>query len=337
MTTQRPPAPERRGLRLDPALFPGWQVRALRLGDAGAVARAMAASELHDIGRVGIEEADIVGDWQRPSFDLATGTVGAFAPDGELAAYAEYPGGDRYDATVQPAYRGRGLGTALAHWVRVRAHAAGAAAVGMSVPAGSDGERLLRSLGFTERWTSWTLRLPPQARIERPRLPDGHRIRDAVTARDRVAAYHVIEDAFLEWSDRDKSAFADFAAQTYQRPGFADWHMRIVARDAPGGDEVVGALFSVVDTNHGALYVDRLAVRADARGRGHARALLADVFAIGRARGATGFELSTDSRTGALGLYTGLGMQVTGTWINLAAQLPSPGAPSGAGTMTEPA
>jgi len=31
--------------------------------------------------------------------------------------------------------------------------------------------------------------------------------------------------------------------------------------------------------------------------------------------------LSTDSRTGALGLYTGLGMQVTSTWVNLAAAL----------------
>ena len=102
--------------------------------------------------------------------------------------------------------------------------------------------------------------------------------------------------------------------------------MRILCCDAPCPEQVVGAVFSVIDTNQGALYVDRLAVRADARGRGFARALLADVFAIAHDRGATGCELSTDSRTGALGLYTGLGMQVTSTWVNLAVQL-QPGAP----------
>lgn len=94
--------------------------------------------------------------------------------------------------------------------------------------------------------------------------------------------------------------------------------MRILCRDAPDGESVVGAAFSVIDTNTGALYLDRLAVREEARGQGFARALLADVFSIGLRRGATACELSTDSRTGALGLYTGLGMQVTRTWVNLA-------------------
>ncbi|HWC22863.1 MAG TPA: GNAT family N-acetyltransferase [Flexivirga sp.] len=321
MTKDPAPTPDFAGLGLDPAAFPGWTVRALRLDDAPGVAAAMAASELHDIGQVGIEEADIVSDWQRPSFEVGASTVGVFTPGGELAAYAEYPGHDRCDATVQPAYRTRGLGTALARWVIARARRAGAVAVGMPVPQGSAGESLLRGLGFADRWTSWTLRLPSDAQIERPRLPDGHRIRNAVSTQDRRAAYDVLEDAFLEWSARDKATYDDFAAQTYQRPGFADWHMRIVCRDTADGEDVVAAVFSVVDTNHGSVYVDRLAVRADARRQGHARALLADVFAIGREHGATGFELSTDSRTGALGLYTGLGMEVTSTWINLAVSL----------------
>ncbi|MFC6704531.1 GNAT family N-acetyltransferase [Flexivirga alba] len=316
-----PATPDFAGLGLDPVSFPGWEARALRFTDAAAVATTMAASELHDTGEVGIEEADIVSDWQRPSFDVGASTVGVFTPAGELAAYAEYPGRDRYDATVQPAHRGRGLGTALARWVCVRARAVGATAVGMPVPQGSAGEHLLRRLGYTERWTSWTLRLPSDVHIEQRALPDGHRIRNATSTQDRLAAYDVLEDAFLEWSVRQKASYADFAAQTYQRPGFEDWHMRVLCRDTPDGESLVGALFSVIDTNHGTLYVDRLAVRADARGRGFARALLADVFAIALDDGATGCELSTDSRTGALGLYTGLGMQVTNTWVNLAARL----------------
>lgn len=313
--------PDFAGLGLDPGHFPGWEVRALRFADAAAVATTMAASELHDTGEVAIEEADIVGDWQRPSFQVEASTVGVFTPTGELAAYAEYPGGDRYDATVRPAYRERGLGTALARWVCSRAQAADAATVGMPVPQGSAGERLLHGLGFIERWTSWTLRLPAGVHLQQTRLPGGHRIRNAASAHDRRAAYDVLENAFLEWSDRDEAPYADFSAQTYERPGFADWNMRILCRDTADGEDVVGAVFSVVDTNQGALYVDRLAVRADARGQGHARALLADAFAIGLEAGVTSCELSTDSRTGALGLYLELGMEVTSTWVNLAAPL----------------
>lgn len=319
MTKARAATPDFAGLGLDPGHLRGWDVRALRFADAAAVAATMAASELQDTGAVAIEEADIVGDWQRPSFDVEASTVGVFTPTGELAAYAEYPGGDRYEATVHPAYRGRGLGTTLTRWVRSRARVTGATTVGMSVPRGSAGERLLRGLGFVERWTSWTLRLPAGVHLEQPQLGHGQRIRNAATVQDRVAAYDVLEDAFLEWSDRDKAPYADFAAQTFRRPGFVDWNMRILCRDTADGEDVVGAVFSVVDTNQGALYVDRLAVRADVRGQGHARALLADVFAIGRDRGVSSCELATDSRTGALGLYTRLGMEVTSTWVNLAA------------------
>jgi hypothetical protein len=42
--------------------------------------------------------------------------------------------------------------------------------------------------------------------------------------------------------------------------------------------------------------------------------MLVDAFARAREHGATISELSTDSRTGALGLYEHVGMQVTQTW-----------------------
>ena len=68
-------------------------------------------------------------------------------------------------------------------------------------------------------------------------------------------------------------------------------------------------------------FVDRLATRGDHRNRGIAQALLVDAFAQGRAHGATVSELSTDSRTGALGLYEKVGMVVTSNYVNRATQL----------------
>ncbi len=275
----------------------------------------IAAQELADVGEVVIELADIVGVWGRPSFDVAASTVGVFDGDA-LVAYAEHTGGDRADAAVHPAYRRRGLGTTLAAWLRAKARAAGAIEVGMPVPAGSPGEALARSLGYRQRWESWVLELPAGAEIADQPLPQGFSVREA-RPDELDQAYQVVEDAFLEWSVRPRQSLDDWASEIVGRPGFAPWNLRVAL--GPDG-RVVGACHVLI--GEGACgYVAKLAVRRDLRNRGLARGLLADAFTVARAHGATRSELSTDSRTGALGLYERLGMVVTSRWVNLAADL----------------
>ena len=63
--------------------------------------------------------ADIIGDWQKPSFDVAASTMGVFDGD-RLVAYAEVNRSGRGDAAVDPAYRRRGIGTTLAAWMPAR-------------------------------------------------------------------------------------------------------------------------------------------------------------------------------------------------------------------------
>jgi mycothiol synthase len=289
----------------------GLVARPLVVEDAQGVVDVMAAQELHDLGEAVIELADIVGDWQRPSFDLTASTVGVF--DGErLVAYAEVSGGDRGDAAVHPDFRGRGIGTALAGWMQGKAREQGSAVVGMPVPVGSAGESLLLALGYRPRWNAWVLGLPIGATVEAQPLPDGYGVREA-TVPEHHAAYDVIEDAFLEWSVRPRQSFDDFSAQVFRRPGWAPWNLR-VAVDADGA--VVGAAYVTIGGEVG--FVDKIAVRADLRNRGLARALLADAFAAARDNGAVTSELSTDSRTGALTLYEKVGMVVTQNWVNLA-------------------
>ena len=83
------------------------------MDDAHAVYEVMARQEQHDLGKVEIEPADIVGDWQKPSFDVEASTLGVL--DGEtLVAYAEVNKSGRGDAAVDPTYRHRGIGTTLA-------------------------------------------------------------------------------------------------------------------------------------------------------------------------------------------------------------------------------
>ncbi len=295
-------------------LPPGLTNRPLTTADTRAVFEIMAAVELAEIGEVEIEEADIVADWQRPSFDLAGSTVGVF--DGHrLVGYAEVSGHDRGDAAVQPDMQGRGIGTALAHWMQSLVRARGGLRIGMPVPEGSAGDRLLAALGYHVRWTSWVLKLPAGRDIvERP-LPEGYVVREA-TETERRTVWTVVEDAFLEWSDRDRQSFEDCAARMWLRPGFEPWNIRVVA---DSGGEVVGVSFVVKAGDEA--YVDQLAVRRDQRNRGLAQALLVDSFAVGRAHGAVASCLSTDSRTGALPLYEKVGMEVTSVWVNRAIEV----------------
>jgi GNAT superfamily N-acetyltransferase len=296
------------------ALPDGLTARPLTMSDAHAVYEVMALQEQADIGKVEIEAADIIGDWQKPSFDVEASTVGVFDGD-RLVAYAEVSKSGRGDAAVDPAYRRRGIGTLLADWMPRHTAELGGTVIGSPVPEGSPGDRLLDKLGWRVRWTSWVLALPEGTEIQERTLPDGYAVR-AAAPEEYPAVHTVIEDAFLEWSERERESFEDFLATTVQRPGFEPWHFRVVT-DADG--EILGSalvqMFGEVEVE---AFISRLAVRRDQRHRGLAQALLVDAFARGREHGATRSALSTDSRTGALSLYQKVGMEVGDVWVNRA-------------------
>jgi GNAT superfamily N-acetyltransferase len=288
--------------------------RPLTLADAGAVAQVMAANELATVGEVHIEEADIVADWQRPSFDVGAATVGVLGPTGELVGYAECSGDARADAAVHPEHWDRGIGTALAGWISARAAELGEPIIGMPVPQGSPGDRLLESLGWFTRWESWVLMLPEETAIPLRELPAAYAVR-AATPQDHEQVWTVIEDAFLEWSEREREPYADWLATTVERPGAEPWNIRVITD--PDGDVVAAAVLAMTEDGREG-YISKLATRKDQRNRGLAQTLLADTFDAARAHGATRTTLSTDSRTGALDLYLRVGMQVESTWVHRA-------------------
>ena len=294
------------------ALPDGLTARPLTPEDLDAVFAVESAQQRHDIGRVDVEPADFLGEWQRPSFDLPTMSLGVL--DGErLVAYAQIPYPGRADAGVLPAYRRRGIGTALAGWLAQTASSLGHAQTGGVTPEGSDGDRLLARLGYHVRWNSWVLQLPEGATVPARELPPGYAIR-AATPGDYEAVWNVVEDAFREWSVRERESLEDFLAVTVRRPGHEPWMLRVVTD--PGGAVVGTALLVMAGDPVEEGYIERLAVRRDQRRQGLAQALLVDAFEQGRLHGAPRSGLSTDSRTGALGLYLKVGMVVTDTWVN---------------------
>ena len=297
----------------DLTLPEGLSSRVLTDDDAQAVYDVAAAQEQADIGKTEIELADIISDWGRPSWDIATHTIGVF--DGaRMVGYGEITGHDRGDAAVHPDYRRRGIGTAIAGWMQQTVQDLGGTGYGSPVPEGSPGDRLLEKLGYRVRWHSWVLDLPEGKEIQDRPLPEGYALR-AAEPEDYPKVHDVIEDAFLEWSERDRQSYAD-RGSVIGSPGFEPWCLRVVT-DA--GGEIVGTAWVIMSPDPVMeAYVQALAVRKDQRHRGLAQALLVDAFARGRAHGALHSSLSTDSRTGALGLYQKVGMEVGDVWVNRA-------------------
>jgi mycothiol synthase len=287
----------------------GLSTRPLTRADARAVYEVMAAQEAADLDEVMIEEADIVSDWSPSSFDVEGSTIGVFDAD-RLVGYGEVGTSGRSDAAVDPAYRGRGIGTAIAYWMQANARSRGIAEIGMPVPQGSPGDRHLETLGYRVRWESWGLALLDGATVPERELPRGYAVREAAPS-EYEQVWRVQEDAFLEWSDRGLTPYDDWQATVIGRPGFEPWHLRVVV-DPSGAVVAMAWLQLGLDT----AFISRLATRKDQRGRGLAQALLVDAFRAGREHGASKCELSTDSRTGALSLYEKVGMVVISTWVN---------------------
>jgi mycothiol synthase len=294
----------------------GVRTRPLERSDAEPLHRLIAAAEEADLGAPMIELEDILGDWARPSLDLLNDSVALLEGD-DLVASAEMES-DRATVTIHPAHRGRGLGSWLLDWTEQKARERAWPRVGQTVVATNEqAVALLTGRGYRPLFTSWVLKLAPGDEILGDGTPPpGVQVRPLRAGEER-AAYQVVEDAFNEWPDRLPTTYEDWAAPVLGRPGFEPWHL-LVAAD---GDDVLGVCHVLVSADD-SVWVNQLAVRSDQRGRGLGRVLLVAAFGEGRRRGASWAELSTDSRTGALGLYEHVGMKVTETFVRLARDLP---------------
>ena len=166
--------------------------------------------------------------------------------------------------------------------------------------AGTD---LLRSRGYDVLATNWLLERPLDQTVLRE-LPEGLTLTPYNETQSRDV-HELVEDAFSGFQRRRKS-YDEWARLTVERSSFRPNASTL----AYAGDELVGVVIALdlPDTNEG--YVEQLAVRADQRNKGIARAMLDDTCAEFHRLGRRTCILWTHSGTGALGLYEHLGLRI---------------------------
>ncbi|MGH3360138.1 MAG: GNAT family N-acetyltransferase [Nocardioidaceae bacterium] len=300
-------------------LPPPYECRALETSEATAVTGIINACEVVDFGEPIAELVDIESDWARPSFDLASESIGVTL-DGALVAVGEVYQGERAEVYVLPEHRGKGIGSGLLAWTWALTRHRGSRLVGQTIPDSNAGAAaLFQSHDYWRRWTSWLLEVPPGGALQWVDPPAGFGIRPFVVGQDEQVTYRVIEDAFDEWPDRLPSTYDDWAPGVLGRPDFEPWQL-LLAVEHGAEEKIVGACHLVM-SDDGTGWVNQVAVRADRRGRGLAQAMLVRAFDAAHERGATRRELATDSRTGALGLYEHIGMRVRASFTHWAIEV----------------
>lgn len=296
-----------------PRLTPpaGLTARPATTDDLDLVVALVRACEEHDYGRAELDPEDLAVDWARLGTDLSVMSVAVFEGDAMVAEAEAFEG--RGEVNIHPDHRGRGIGTAILPWLHEVARAQGPTLRQVAHDTDTTRRAFLLRHGYRETYTSWILSISLEDGIEAPVLPPGFAFRDFRPGVDDREAYEVVEDAFGEWEGRLPATFEDWAGLTIGRESFEPSNMLLAVDEGTG--EIVGVVF-MIDYGIEEGWIQQAATKATHRHHGIARALLHRAFQSYGERGKRAVELSTDSRTGALGLYEKVGMRVVSSYTN---------------------
>jgi mycothiol synthase len=313
----------------DAPSIPGLRLRRIeRPVDDAAIAALTNAGFAADGVEYRVSAAQL-GTWldhpsrMDPGEDLLMAEV-----NGSLVAYAEggweedNDGGRNYSTwgQVLPAWRRRGLGTALLHWVETRQRT-----VASAHPA--DGERrlqswaeegevgriaLLEANGYSVARYGFEMERPTLDDLPDLALPPGIDIRPAREP-DLRSVWELEVEVFRDhWGaiDGSEDAFERMRADPTRDIGLwvVAWH----------GDQIVGQVLNRINAQANAELgrrrgrVNSVGVRAAWRRQGIARAMVAASLRVLRDAGMTSASLGVDAENphGALGVYESVGFRV---------------------------
>jgi mycothiol synthase len=296
----------------------GFLLRAPTMNDAQAVTDLVNLCAVADGDVPDLALDDVLTEWRAPSFNLLTDAWLVTTPDGVLVGTEEAIREDttrfRMDGYVHPAYRGRGIGTALVRlaeaWVCERLPTApGQRVVVRAGVSGNDeaAHQLFAAEGHTIARHFWRMEIQMDEPPAPSEWPAGVRVRTFVPGQDDRVLYAAVQEAFADSWEHVPPPFDEWAHGRIWRKDF-DPTLCFVAVDA---GEIAGDAMCVA--RMGAGWVRNLGVRRPWRRRGLGMALLRHAFGEFYRRGMRTVGLGVDAQnpTGATRLYEQAGMRVT--------------------------
>jgi mycothiol synthase len=317
-----------------PALPAGFTVRPATDADLDVVLRLMNEAD----AALGLDPDPITEFltwiWHVSSTDLARDTR-IVLRGSEVACFAQgmwnpEEGGPLNSLTqVHPDHLGLGIGSWALAWGEALAGERGSEGIRAQTPdRDAPGHELLRSRGYVQVRSSWTMSRKLAPNEDPGASPAGVTIRAFETGRDERALHEVYEASFADhWGFRP-IPYATFEEDMYGAEAWDPSLTHLAEADGEIVGHVVGLSFA------GNADVALLGVVPGLRGRGIAKALLRHAFAELAKRGHGEVRLGVDSQnpTGAVALYESVGMTPYRSY-----DIFDLGTPEAAHSLTEPA
>lgn len=294
--------------------------RAAVLSDLESVVALYDEWDLAYFDEAGPNRAELQYDWSAPWLDLRRDVRVIHDRDGTLVAYAQHATpdpADRYQvsAVVHPAHEGRGIGSAILSWAeeRTRAHVRAGARIRLWNATGAPNESALRLFdehGYRFIRTFWQMRIDLDRSFEAGPVPEGVTVRRHVEGVDEQPAHAVLDEAFSTHFGYVSEPFEEWWEQQRADETFDAGQGFIAEVDG----QIVGASINGVIDGTG--WIHELGVRQAWQRKGIGRALLRHSFAMFAVDGVGVARLGVDTEnvTGALELYTSVGMRQVREW-----------------------
>jgi mycothiol synthase len=299
-------------------LPPDLRLRPAQWVDLNAVAQLM-YEVWEDDGDVTMASTpeDLTISWQKTGFQLERDTFVIETPDGRIVGFDQFD--NQYQHTtldaegyVHPAFKGRGIGTALLRAAEKRAYeemllAEPGLRVALRSPIANGDQaahELHRKEGYIPIRYYWRMEINLTAPPALAHFPEGIELRPFVKEQHAQAVLDAQNESFRDhWGNHDEE-YEQWAARKFGRTEF-DPSLWMIAWD---DDRIAG--FSQNRYRGGIGWIGTLGVRRPWRKRGLGEALLLHSFAEFYKRGTTTIGLGVDAQnpTGATRLYQKVGM-----------------------------
>jgi len=314
-------------------LIKDYQIRPARMDDAQAVADLFNRCSQEIIHKDEFEAGELTAGWETGSLEMEKDTIMVWDRE-SLIAYADVwgvlPPYVRVNTWVRvhPAYKNRGIGWVLNHWVEERAREYMQKAevdlqtftVNYMNINDHASIQLLTDLGAKPVRYSFVMEGELPVEISVPVLHKNITIRKIDPA-EYKKVYNLKEEAFKDhWGHigtTDEEGLKEFVSEHLQDPNYDPdlWFA------AEAGGEMLGMIFGSKSTPFGSDYgwVSILGVKREWRHKRIGKALLLHFFQKIKEKGSTkvGLSVDSDSLTGATQLYESVGLRVIEQYVRM--------------------